>query len=119
MSEPLVRFGEVPEATSPSARVRTVVARDQRPIFVLDLSPYFRAEPCGADRAGLPCVARRHACAVRGGSTRVRELRAPLLEHSPPIPCRQALHGVNQRWQRGLAVGRDREIDLLHPPEVL
>jgi len=44
---------------------------------------------------------------------------ASLLVHAPPIRRRQALHCLDQRRQRGFAIGRDREIDFLQAPEVL
>ena len=118
MAEPLIRLVEVPQPARPAAAV-AVVARDERPVLVLDLRPELGAQPRRADRARIPGVAGRHARALCRRAARLGQLRAALLEHAPPIAGRQALDRLDQRRQRRLAVGGNRQVDLLHPPEVL
>src|SRR5205823_10230576 len=78
--EPLVRLVEIPEPPRPAAEVARVVARDERPVFVLDLAPQLRGEPRGADGRGVPRVTRVDARGVGRAAARIGELARALLE---------------------------------------
>ena len=56
---------------------------------------------------------------LRRRAARLRQLRPAFLEHPPAIAGDQALDRIDQRRQRRLAVGRNREVDVLQPAEIL
>ena len=119
VTEPLIPLVEIPEPPRPVRLVVAVIARDERPVVVPDLRPHFGAESRNAHRARIPGIGRADAIGLRRRAAGLCQLRPAFLEHPLAVGGEQAPDGVDQRWECRLAVGGNRQVNVLQPAEVL
>src|SRR5580658_9058520 len=106
-----------PEPPRPAGEM--LIARHQRPVFVLNRPPQLGGYARGRDRARVPAVrgVGPHllvSLLVCGG-----QLRAPLLKYSFAVGRHSLLDCLNERRDTRFGIGRDIDINRYEPLEIL
>src|SRR5271165_2323922 len=103
----------------PLGPIADIARRDQRPVESLDLSPQLHAQPCGADRARVPCHGGGTLGALPPFGPGFPQRLAALFNRGFAVVRDRHLYRVNQRREGCLHVGGHLDVEDLEALELL